>query len=76
MEDEPPQADEEPPAQGDTPGSNERQKKHHNPLPTIQPPSGPFKVRDSLSIIATDEIPPGPFVDKREIEMYRHVTFR
>lgn len=76
-EEEPPQADEdEPPAQGGTPGSKERLKKHHNPLPTIQPPSGPFKVRDSLSIIATDEIPPGPFVDKREIEMYRHVTFR
>jgi hypothetical protein len=81
-EDEPPVEEASP--QRDPPGSldraarsgKERQKKQHNTLPTIQPPSGPFKVRDSLSIIATDEIPPGPFVDKREIEMYRHVTFR
>ena len=81
-EDDPP-ADEDS-HHGDPPGSldhaaksgKEIQKKQHNTLPTIQPPSGPFKVRDSLSIIATDEIPPGPFRDKREIEMYRHVTFR
>ena len=37
-----------PPAE-DTSGSNERQKKHHNPLPTIQPPSGPFRCRPSRS---------------------------
>ena len=79
-EDDPP-ADEDS-HHGDPPGSldhaaksgKEREKKQHNTLPTIQPPSGPFKVRDSLSIIATDEIPPSPFRDKREIEMYRHVT--
>ena len=82
-EDDPPPAVEDSP-QADSPGSPDRtakarmgrQNKQHNTLPTIQPPSGPFKVRDSLSIIATDEIPPGPFQDKREIEMYRHVTFR
>jgi hypothetical protein len=69
----------------ETPGSTDsrararrprRAKQPHNALPTIQPPRGPYKVRDSLSIIATDELPPGPFVDKREIEMYRHVTQR
>jgi hypothetical protein len=83
-EDDPPADEDSPQGSDDPPGSlgraaragKERQKKQHNTLPTIQPPSGPFKVRDSLSIIATDEIPPGPFRDKREIEMYRHVTFR
>ena len=69
----------------ETPGSTDsrararkprRAKQPHNALPTIQPPRGPYKVRDSLSIIATDELPPGPFVDKLEIEMYRHVTQR
>lgn len=46
------------------------------PPPLIPPPAGPYKIRDSLSIIATDELPPGPFEDNPMIEMYRHVTKR